>query len=204
MDFDELIDFSQYVPEGTDVTNTELQNDQNQDVDNDDDSNNQDDPYKDIFNSDDDNNQNQNNNDGNGDGDDDDDEPKDLISMILKDKGYSNPDEIQILDENGEVENVKFSDLSIEEQRQILSAPDFVLSDDEIETINFLRQNNTTLKDLVAYREQLAVDNAKKELEDQNFIVNNATDDQLFLADLKSKYPNLTDEELLEELELLK
>ena len=28
------------------------------------------------------------------DGDDDDDEPKDLISMILKDKGYSNPDEI--------------------------------------------------------------------------------------------------------------
>ena len=201
MDFDELIDFSQYVPEGTDVTNTELQNDQNQDVDNDDDSNNQDDPYKDIFNSDDDNNQDQNNNDGNGDNDDDDDEPKDLISMILKDKGYSNPDEIQILDENGEVENVKFSDLSIEEQRQILSAPDFVLSDDEIETINFLRQNNTTLKDLVAYREQLAVDNAKKELEDQNFIVNNATDDQLFLADLKSKYPNLTDDELLEELE---
>ena len=75
------------------------------------------------------------------------------------------------------------------------------MSDDEIETINFLRQNNTTLKDLVAYREQLAVDNAKKELEDQNFIVNNATDDQLFLADLKSKYPNLTDEELMEELE---
>jgi len=76
-----------------------------------------------------------------------------------------------------------------------------MLTDEEIDTINFLRHNNTTLRDVIAYREKLAVEASKKDSDNQHFIVDDATDEQLFIADLKSKYPSLTDEELRDELE---
>ena len=89
--------------------------------------------------------------------------------------------------------------MSDEEKLSILSAPDFELDESEIEVINFLRSNNTTLEDIIKQREQEAVKAALAQ--EDEFTVDAISDEELFVADLKSRYPNLTDEELANELD---
>lgn len=126
-------------------------------------------------------------------------EQKGFLNRLLESKGY-NPKEIKISNEYGEEETVSFDDLTDEEKYQILSMPDVELSNDEIDVINFLRSNNTTLQQVIEARERLAVQNAFRNY-GQTFIVDQATDEQLMMAELKSKYPNFTQEELEQELE---
>ena len=122
-----------------------------------------------------------------------------VITTILSQKGFTNPDKIKIINEDGAEELVTFESLSDEEKLSILNAPDFELDDSEIEVINFLRSNNTTLEDIIKHREQEAVKAALAQQDE--FTVDAISDEELFVADLKSRYPNLTDEELANELD---
>ena len=122
-----------------------------------------------------------------------------VITTILSQKGFTNPDKIKIINEDGAEELVTFESLSDEEKLSILSAPDFELDESEIEAINFLRSNNTTLEDIIKHREQEAVKAALAQQDE--FTVDAISDEELFVADLKSRYPNLTDEELANELD---
>ena len=122
-----------------------------------------------------------------------------VITTILSQKGFTNPNEIKIINEDGAEEVVTFESLSDEEKLSILNAPDFELDESEIEVINFLRNNNTTLEDIIKQREQEAVKAALAQ--EDEFTVDAISDEELFVADLKSRYPNLTDEELANELD---
>jgi hypothetical protein len=126
-------------------------------------------------------------------------EEGDYMSRFLRSKGF-NPNEIKIQNEYGEEEVISFNDLSDDEKLQILSMPDVDLTDEEINMINFFRSNNTTLQQVIEAREKLAVENALKNKE-TSFVVDQATDEQLMMAELKSKYPSFSQEELEEELE---
>lgn len=124
---------------------------------------------------------------------------KSVINTILAQKGFNNPDKIKILDEDGYEEVVSFDGLTEAEQLSLLDSPDTVLDDSEIEVINFLRTNNTTLEQIIKYREAKAVEAA---LAAQDaFSIDQVTDEELYVADLKSRYPSLTDDELGLELE---
>ena len=122
-----------------------------------------------------------------------------VITTILSQKGFANPNKIKIINEDGAEEVVTFESLSDEEKLSILNAPDFELDESEIEVINFLRSNNTTLEDIIKQREQEAVKAALAQ--EDEFTVDAISDEELFVADLKSRYPNLTDEELANELD---
>ena len=122
-----------------------------------------------------------------------------VITTILSQKGFTDPNKIKIINEDGAEEVVTFESLSDEEKLSILNAPDFELDESEIEVINFLRSNNTTLEDIIKYREQEAVKAALAQQDE--FTVDAISDEELFVADLKSRYPNLTDEELANELD---
>ena len=122
-----------------------------------------------------------------------------VITTILSQKGFANPNKIKIINEDGAEEVVTFESLSDEEKLSILNAPDFELDESEIEVINFLRSNNTTLEDIIKQREQEAVKAAL--VQEDEFTVDAISDEELFVADLKSRYPNLTDEELANELD---
>ena len=122
-----------------------------------------------------------------------------VITTILSQKGFTDPNKIKIINEDGAEEVVTFESLSDEEKLSILNAPDFELDESEIEVINFLRSNNTTLEDIIKQREQEAVKAALAQ--EDEFTVDAISDEELFVADLKSRYPNLTDEELANELD---
>lgn len=131
----------------------------------------------------------------------------DAFSAFLKSKGVRDGKTIIYEDEDtGEQKEVDFNSLDKAEQLEILnSLSDSGLTEDEIETINFLRKNNTSLQDVITFYQQKAIDDyiAKNNIT-PTYSIDNYSDDELYLADQKSKFPEMTDEELTTELEIAK
>ena len=142
-----------------------------------------------------------------GDVDDNDD---DLITSYLKSRGVKDGKTLVYETEDGNTEETDFTSLSKEEQLNILNElSKSNLTQDEIETIDYLRSQRATLKDVVDYYSQMA---AQKAVEDYiaqngeiqpNYQVDDYSDDELYIADLRSKY-EMTDEELAADLEMAK
>lgn len=129
---------------------------------------------------------------------------KDLITQILNSKGIEDPNSIKYEDENGEIVEVSFSELPIEDQLNILNNVnnDFELTSDETELINHLREKNMSLDDFIEYQKQLAIEEIKNNqiVTEQVYSVDSLSSDDLYIYDLKQRFPNWSDEELLEDL----
>ena len=133
----------------------------------------------------------------------------DFLHTFLKEKGIEDPSKLQWEDENGEITDVDFDNLSDEDKLNVLnSLADPGLSQAEIDTINYLRQNNMTLNQVVDYFSKKAVDDYLAKNPDQihqkTYEIDDYTDDELYLSALKMQYPNFTDEELTSKLETAK
>lgn len=131
--------------------------------------------------------------------------PNDYITQFLSSYGIENGT-ITYENEDGTTENVNFNDLDDEEKLNILkeiSSPG--LSEDEITTINYLRQNNATIQDVVEYYSQKAVrDYIEKNAGDRTYSVDAYSDDELYVAELRTKYADMTDEEIEADLNAAK
>lgn len=129
----------------------------------------------------------------------------DLVAALLLSKGISNPREIKFEEEDG-TESIKdFYSLTKEEQLDLLGTNDlddnYGLEEAEIDAVNFLRENNATLEEVIEYYQQLAIENYKNSLAATTDVAS-FTDEELYVNDLKNRYEDLTDEEL--EVELAK
>lgn len=130
----------------------------------------------------------------------------DAFSTFLKNRGIRDGKTIIYEnEETGETEEVDFGTLSKDEQLSILeSLTDPGLSEDEIETINLLRKTNSSFQDIIAYYQQQAVDAYKANNKQESYSVDACLDDELYLADQKAKFPEMTEEELKIELDIAK
>lgn len=133
----------------------------------------------------------------------------DAMTAFLKSKGIADPSKIQFENENGEIEDVDFNSLSKEEQLtmiQELTNPG--LSDHEVQVVNYLRQNNVTFDQVIDYfanqRLEEYLNEHPEDKHQKNYSIDDYSDDELYLADLKSKYPSFSDEELLSKLNTAK
>lgn len=129
-----------------------------------------------------------------------------LIIDLLKSKGF-NPESIKIKDEDDdELKEVKFSELSDEEKLELLNynQEELEFTDNEIEAIEFLRENQMSLEDLAkAIREKTIAELEQKS--EPTYEVDDFSDDELFLIDFKNKYgEDFTEEELLVALDKAK
>ena len=129
----------------------------------------------------------------------------DFLHNFLKEKGIEDPSKLQWEDENGEITDVDFDSLSDEDKLNVLnSLSDPGLSQHEIDVVNYLRQNGVTLNQVIEYFSKKAVDDYIIQNPDsvptKTYTIDDYTDEELYLADLKSKYPDFTDEELTSKL----
>lgn len=127
-----------------------------------------------------------------------------IINDLLKDKGINDPKSIKYENDAGEIEEVDFYSLPYEDQLSILKtdtadAPTY--TDHELEVVDFLRTQNATFDDVIAFAQRQAVEDYIRDSSGQGFVVDDYEDDELYLMDLKLKYENLTEEELQLELE---
>lgn len=129
----------------------------------------------------------------------------DPIIAFLQSKGVKDPSKIPFINEKGETEDVDFNTLTAEEKLEILNElSDPGLSDDEINTINYLRQNRMSLNEIINYFSNKAVEDYLNENPDKRhqktYSIDEYTDDDLYLVDLHNRFPDFSDEELLAEL----
>lgn len=133
----------------------------------------------------------------------------DIIHQYLKDMGIEDSKAIQFQNDEGEIESVDFDTLDRETQLTMLKElADPGLSDHEIEVVNYLRRNNASFDDVIDYfaeqRLQQYLNENPDQVHQKQYSIDEYSDDELYLADLKTKYPTLSDEELLSELDSAK
>ncbi len=125
------------------------------------------------------------------------------VEMFLKSNGIRDGKTIIYESDNG-TEEIDFEALDKSEQFGILknlSRPD--LDDHEIEAINYMRSNNVNLNQIIDYYVQQAV-NSVSEPPTQHYEIDDYSDDEIFISHLTSSFPNLTEEEMIEELKSAK
>lgn len=135
------------------------------------------------------------------------DEPKpesELITELLKAKGIIDS-KVVIIDEENKEQTVDFYSLTREEQLEILNGEEpekpstSSLQAGEEELITYLRENNISLQEYLKLYEQSIVDKIEENTA-VSYDIDAYDDQELFLLDLKSRYDDLTDEELVREL----
>lgn len=133
----------------------------------------------------------------------------DPLIAFLNSRGIKDPTKIPFISEDGETEEVDFNSLSSEEKLEILNEiADPGLSEEEINTINYLRKNNTNLQQVIDYFAQQRLEQYLAEHKDavpqKQYSIDEYTDEDLFIIDLHNRFPDFTDEELLAELNAAK
>ncbi len=133
----------------------------------------------------------------------------DLITTYLKEYGIADPSKLQFEDEDGKIVEKDFNTLTDEEKLTVLKElADPGYTDYEKQVVDYLRKNNATLDDVIEYYQKKAIEDYLNENPDQvrhrSYSIDEYSDDELYLADLKNKYPDFTDDELNSKLESAK
>ena len=126
------------------------------------------------------------------------------IERFLQERGVD-PRSIKFETEEGE-ETSDFNDLSSDDQYQILdslSEDDSDLDESEINLLNFMRTNNWSVQDYNNYiaRQALQQYTQNQSQPEQTYQIDDLSDEELFLVDLKSRIPDLTEDEAMDELD---
>ena len=137
----------------------------------------------------------------------------DAITQYLKDNGIDDPDRIKFEDPDGNIQEKAWTDLSRQEQLNILRSsnrePEDALDDDEINFLNVLRSNGVSpseymqgLQTQIAEQMQAVQNNAYAQASQQEptYTSDQLTDDELFILDLQARVPDITDEEVSDAL----
>lgn len=136
----------------------------------------------------------------NDNGEDNDQEDDDVITAMLKQQNITDRNKIQYEDENGQIQELPFDSLPLEDQLNILrggqekpQSNSDDLDEEEIQLINYLRTNNLTAQQYADVIANQAVKNYQ-EGQPKQYKVDELSDDDLFLLDLKSRVPDIDDE----------
>lgn len=131
-------------------------------------------------------------------------EESDTINDLLLAKGIKDPRAILYEAEDGTTEEIDFYSLSYSEQMSILKSDDreinYGLSENEVSTLNFLRENGVSFEDAIEYFKKEAVREYQDSLSDDSLKIDNYEDEELFVLDLKLKYEDLTEDQAVSAL----
>lgn len=127
-----------------------------------------------------------------------------IINELLKAKGILDPLAINMEGEDGSLTQLNFYELPYHEQLNILKANDDVntiLDPDEIEAVNFLRKNGVSLEETIEYYQRKAVEDHINSQSIAGLDVDQYSDEELYAIDLKNNFEELTNDEILLELQ---
>lgn len=148
-------------------------------------------------------------NDGNQNSDPQENRSTDAISDYLKTIGINDSNKIKFEDEQGNIQEKSWNDLTENEKLNILKTPNvkqtdpsetsnYGLDDSETALINYLRQNNLSPDE---YANMLQESGKNSVTPEKVYQVDNYSDDELYLADMQLRAKDMSDEELQQALE---
>ena len=127
-----------------------------------------------------------------------------FIASILKDRGIKDMSKIKF-EEDGEVKEVNWKDLSVEDQLNIFNSsstqPREELDEEEIDLINAIRTNKMSPSEYIQYLQQEGINSyIQNNQEVPQYQVDSMTDEELFLYDFISRIDGATEDEAKEAL----
>lgn len=132
-------------------------------------------------------------------------EDDNFMSDFLRSKGIDDPSKIKFEDENGNIEEKNWNDLSREEQINILNTPltqtnedKLQFDEEEIALLNQIRNSGLTPSQ---YIQQIQ---GEQIVQEPVYKVDDLSDDELYLLDLESRVGDLTDDEAAQALSVAK
>ena len=135
-----------------------------------------------------------------------------VVTELLKRQGIEDPNQISFEKEDGSIEKLKWDDLSLEEQLNILNqkpesnntSPISNEIGEDIQSLaKELEDNNMSVEDFVNYIKNQSIQEYQTFLQ-PSYEVDNISDDELFKIDLKNRIPDITPEQLETALEQAK
>lgn len=133
-------------------------------------------------------------------------EEGDFITELLRTRGIEDSTKIKFQNDEGEIEEVDWNSLSNEDKLNILQSSEEVtdLDDDEIELINAIRTAQLSPAEYLQHLQRISVENYLQNSQQRQYVVDNYTDDELYVMDLMSKTDTISENEALEALERAK
>lgn len=133
----------------------------------------------------------------------------DFIGSLLKSRGIQDRTRIKFENDEGEIEEFNWDNLSTEEKINILDSSkisnDPVLDDSELELINAIRSSKLTPIEYIQAVQNQGVDlYINSQNQSPTYRIDDITDDELFVTDMISRIPDLSQEEAIEALERAK
>lgn len=131
--------------------------------------------------------------------------PPDLLTSLLRTKGIEDKSKIKFENDEGEIEEKNWTDLSTEDQLNILTANEKpTLNDAESELLESIRKSGLTPSEYLNYVANNEVQRYIQNSQEPSYEIDQYTDDELYLMDLMSKMGDITEEEALDALEKAK
>ena len=136
---------------------------------------------------------------------------EDVLTTLLKEKGIVDPNKVKFENEDGEIEEVPFSELDREEQLNILKESDKVttqesddLDDEEINLLNHIRTQYANPQEFIDSIKRQAIQEFTEYNNQPSYQIDDLTDDELYILDLTSKVQDLSEQQASEALDRAK
>ena len=132
----------------------------------------------------------------------------DIMSDFLKSRGIDDLNKIKFEDENNQIIERSWKDLSKEEKLNILNTPletaeqqdnENDLSEEEINLLTQIRQSNMTPTEFI---NQLS--SVREQVQEPQYSIDQLSDDEVYILDLESRVGELTDEQAAQALNIAK
>ena len=133
----------------------------------------------------------------------------DFIEELLKTKGIEDINRIKFENEDGEIEEVSWDSLSNRDRLNIINSSSDnsnELQDQEIYLINAIRESKLSPAEYIQAIQRQGIDEYRRNTVDESYSykVDDLTDEELYVADLITKIPDITKEEAFEALDRIK
>lgn len=135
----------------------------------------------------------------------------DVLTTLLKEKGITDPSKVKFENEDGEIEEIPFSELDREEQLNILKESDSVdvpesddLDDQEIDLLNEIRTKYANPQEFIDNIKRQAIQEFIEQNNQPSYQIDDLTDDELYILDLTSKVQDLSEQQANEALDRAK
>lgn len=121
----------------------------------------------------------------------------DAITRLLKAKGIDR-NNVQFQNENGDIEQWNWDDLDEEDKYAILSQQeDSPITDNELNTLNYLRLNNMSLQDFAEWQRSEAIKDYLSQNQTPSYEMDKLSDEEVFAYDLMLRFgESISDEEI--------
>lgn len=133
-----------------------------------------------------------------------------FISELLKSRGIEDASKIKFENENGEIEELDWASLTTEDKLNILNSSvedaEDSLDASEIELINAIRDSKLSPSEYIEQLQRSSVETyiSNMQNQQQNYSIDQYSDEELYVMDLISRSEEITEEEALEMLERAK